>query len=92
MKDIRIQILDLQKEISALSKKTFEKLALLDALVKDGLENSGDDVLQLPFHYEETETQYKLKIKTDMKIDGRIYIPKSLEIQPDKLILTKKQD
>ena len=92
MKDIRKQILDLQKEISALSKRTFKKLALLDALVKDRIENLGDNIVQLPFHYEETETQYRLRIKTDMKIDGRIYIPKSLGIQPDNLVLTKEQD
>jgi hypothetical protein len=49
-------------------------------------------VIQLPFNYEETVNHYRLRIKTDMKIDGRIYIPKSLEIRPDKLVLTKKQD
>ena len=92
MKDVPQQILDLQKEISALSKKTFKKLALLDSLVKDSLDNTGDNVIHLPFYYEETENHYRLSIKTDTKINGRIYMPKSLEIRPDKLVLTKKQD
>ena len=87
MKDVRQQILDLQNEISALSKKTFKKLALLDSLVKDGLNNPGDNVIHLPFHYEETENHFRLSIETDTKINGRIYIPKNLEIRPDKVVL-----
>ncbi len=89
MENVPQQILDLQKEISALSKKTFKKLALLDSLAKDSLDNPGDNVLHLPFHYEETKNHYRLRIKTDMKINGGIYIPKSLEIQPDKVILKR---
>ena len=92
MKDVHQQILDLQKEISALSKKTFKKLALLDSLAKDTLDNSGDNVIHLPFYYEETKNHYRLRIKTDTKINGTVYIPKSLEIRPEKLVLTKKQD
>ena len=87
MKDVPQQILDLQKEISALSKKTFKKSALLDSLVKDSLDNTGDNVMQLPFHYEETENHYRLSIKTDTKINGRIYMPRSLEIRPEKVVL-----
>ena len=49
MKDVPQQILDLQKEISALSKETFKKLALLDCLVKDSLDNPGDNVIYLPY-------------------------------------------
>ena len=87
MKEVPQQILDLQKEISALSKKTFQKLALLDSLVKGRLDNPEGRVIHLPFFYEETENHYRLRIKTDIKIDGRIYIPKSLEIRPEKVIL-----
>ena len=87
MKDVPQQILDLQKEISALSKKTFKKLALLDSLAEDSLNNPGDNVIHLPFRYEETENYFRLSIETDTKINGRIYIPKSLEIRPGKVVL-----
>lgn len=89
MKDVPQQILDLQKEISALSKKTFKKLALLDSLVKDSLDNTGDNVIHLPFHYEETENHFRLSIKTDTEINGRIYIPINLEIRPEKVVLNR---
>ena len=92
MKDVPQQILDFQKEIAILSKKTFKKLALLDALIKDSLGNARNNVIQLPFRYEETENHFRMEIKTNTGINGRIYIPKSLEIRPDKLVLTKKQD
>ena len=92
MKDVPQQILDLQKEISALSKKTFKKLTLLDSVAKDTLDNPGDNVIHLPFHYEETKNHYRLRIKTGTEINGTVYIPKSLKILPDKLVLTKKPD
>lgn len=92
MKDVPQQILDLHKEISALSKKTFKKLALLDSLVKDSLDNTGGNVIHLPFNYEETINYYRLRIETDTKINGSIYMPKNLEIRPDKLVFTKKLD
>jgi len=44
-------------------------------------------VIHLPFHYEETEKYFRLSIETDTKINGRIYIPKSLEIRPGKVVL-----
>ena len=90
MKDVRQQILDLQKEISALSKKTFEKLALLDALVKDTLEPLDSNVIELKFHWEETKYHYKTRIKSGTKIGGSLYIPKRLDIQPDKVVLKRK--
>lgn len=87
MKEVPQQIEDLQKEISALSKKTFQKLALLNNLAKDSLSNTADNAIQLPFHYEETDNYLRMRIKTNAGINGRIYIPKSLEILPQKVVL-----
>ena len=70
-------------------KKTFQKLALLNDLAKDSLDNPGDNIIHLPFHYEETENYLRMRIKTNTGINARIYIPKSLEIMPDRVTLKR---
>ncbi len=90
----RIQeVIKLQKEILEHLKAAVGKAELLEHLTQEAWGSIKKKGFVLPVEYDETKRYHKLTIETESGLGGRIYIPKTLDFMPDRVLLmeTKKK-